>query len=212
MYMRNGFIALLAPLGVSASLAVGASAQVTKQKDGRFLLRVRYTQGTTLKFKTVSTSASLAKPLEAPMIMKVTKVTSKSSIIEFTGGGQSVVVEVDSRNNSANGVAAAVGTSLPEKALKVGETWTASSPVPSPASSGSPSMGGAGTVTSRYVFKGLATENGKKVAVITFTMSGQMSGGGTMSLLLSDGTLYSSLVNLNLAAMKISVKSKVTRV
>ena len=65
---------------------------------------------------------------------------------------------------------------------------------------------------SKYVFKGVSTEKGKKVAVIAFTMTGQMTGSGTYSILVSDGTLFSSNVSLNLASAGVSVKSKVTRV
>jgi hypothetical protein len=179
--------------------SISSFAQVT-QKGETYLLRVKYTEGTVLKFSTSTTTSMSKNPIKMVVQMKVKKVTPVKSMIEFNLGGSTMNVEVDSRNKAIGSGAASAFTTFPEKPVKVGESWKGTTPMTGP-------TGGSGNVTTKYTFRGIKTEDGKKVAKIEVSVSGAMTSTGSMSVLVSDGTLYSMTSSLTMQSPQMSVSS-----
>lgn len=84
------------------------------------------------------------------------------------------------------------GAKLPEKPVKVGESWSAPLPM------GNGATGGTGG-TATYTFKGLKRVDGKQVAVIALSVKNPQikSGSGTLYLMAGDGTVYKASLVLN---------------
>lgn len=196
-------------LAALALLASSASAQVTRKGSG-YLLRTKYTKGKTLRYAT-STSVATQQPnaqpmkLSVPLTMVVQNVQNGIATIQLKMGaakmgnqvltnGQSTTVKLNSRNVLQGANASAANASLaaqfPANPVKVGQSWTASAPI-----SG---MGGGGpqNLKATYTFRGIKTVGGRQIATITYRVSGAASGSGSMTLLATDGTLFSNTAKL----------------
>ncbi|CAN5423172.1 hypothetical protein BH11ARM1_BH11ARM1_11310 [soil metagenome] len=187
------------------ALMGSASAQI-KASGGGYLMRVKYVKGQTLKYKTVTSMVNSkdqkAKPLkiDCPIVMKVSNVVKSLATVAATVGpvtmGKTVIqpaqdaeIKLDTKNSPSGGAMPStsqlVSATFPAKAVKIGTTWSNVTGIPSV-------TGGMANAKATYKFGGLKTVNGKSMAVVTFTLSGEVSGTGTLLLLASDGTLYSN--------------------
>jgi hypothetical protein len=181
-------------------LAASSSAQVTKQ-GANYLLRVKYKPGQVLKYSTVSTMSGMqgAQPskVNMPLVMKVGKVENAVANLNVTVGpvtlggnelmgAQTMEMQVNNTNQAKSGKNSSLtGAQLPLKPIKVGQTWTNVAPVPD-------ITGANKSMRATYKFQGLKTINGKSMAMISYTLSGGVSGSGTLYLLAADGTIYSN--------------------
>jgi hypothetical protein len=84
-----------------------------------------------------------------------------------------------------------VTPALPEKAIRVGQSWSASAPIELP-------MQGEKKIAATYTFKGVKVVDGKQMAELAVKTSGQAVGSGTMLLLMKDGTLFRSQLKMDL--------------
>jgi len=184
-----------------------AQAQVTRTPDNTYLLRVKYVKGTKLQYSTVTSLDSgigkSATPLsfKTPVIMKVKEIRNSKALISLTVGpvtmGANAIqkaethdVMIDTRNASDSPDQMGMVTGqLPEKAVRVGETWFTTAPIPDP-------TGTAHTMQVIYKFQGVKTVAGKSMGVIGYTLSGGAKGSGTLLVLASDGTIYSNMTKL----------------
>jgi hypothetical protein len=201
-----------AAFGVGVLVLASADAQVTQSGNG-YLLRTKYTKGQTLKYTTTSSvqmppqGNQPAQPLrlEMPIVLRVTEVNAKESKIEATlgpatmGGSQvqpatKMDMALDNRNRASASGARTLVAELPDKPVRVGETWTTNAPIPDMVGGGA-----SGTVNATYKFNGLKTINNRRVAEITYTLSGGAKGNGTIHVLASDGTLWSNTASIQLA-------------
>lgn len=192
-------------------VAASSSAQITPASGG-YLMRVKYTSGTKLEYTTTTTMTSVKpakgqKPLlvVAPLRLVVGKVTGTKAAVKATLGpmtmsgtqiqaAQDVDLTVDTRNQaSEQGANQLMGTQLPLKPVKIGQTWTTKAPVPS-------GMGLGDSVRSTYRFQGMQTIGGKSMAVIDYTLTEGANGAGTLLILAKDGSLWSNKARLVLNA------------
>jgi hypothetical protein len=185
-----------------------AHAQVTPQSGG-YLIRQKYTKGSTLKYgMTVNTKGAGAQPganmsMNIPIALKVLGVSGDVADIEVTAGPmtmngrpmnssaastQKQRMKINSRGEAVGGAAqnASLTGSLPKGPVKVGQTWRATVPI-----AGQMGMAG-GQPTATYRFVGLKNRNGRQVAEIAVSMAGAMKGNGTMILAASDGQIITS--------------------
>lgn len=181
--------------------------QVVREGDG-YLLRVRYEKGEVIKYQSVNSVDGMPgkNPSDLkillPVVMTVTDVKGPFALVRCKVGPalngkiemfnpQTVMVKVNNRNTGGE-TNSPVGTALPLKAVKVGETWTADAPV---------TMGN-GSITKLqaiYKFGGLKTDGGNQVAEISYSVSGTAKGTGTMLLLVKDGTIWRNQSKLSLS-------------
>lgn len=200
--MRLMFLAAL------VGLSTFATAQITKSGQG-YLFRMSHKSGTTFRYSVASTLTSTnqsAAPMKftLPMIWKVLGVKNGVATIDTTVGpvtmGTSTMmqptknrIQLDARGRLVGkaGTGQQVTPALPEKPIKVGQSWSASAPVDLP-------MQGDNKVNATYTFKGFKTVNGKQMAELAVKTTGQAAGSGTMLLLASDGSLFRSNIRMNL--------------
>ncbi|MEZ0324316.1 MAG: hypothetical protein ACAH95_00275 [Fimbriimonas sp.] len=213
-------LSLLALAVVSAS----AHGQVTKSGDG-YLLRVKYVKGQTLKYSSVNSIIGAqggGQPMKItmPMIMKITDVTKGYAKASITTGpamlgknpmskAQTVFIELSPTNAAkSKGAPGIAGAQFPLKPVKVGQTWSMAAPI-----ADTSGMTG-GDIKAMYKFGGLKTVNGKSMAVVSYSLSGGVTGGGTLLLLAADGTLYSNVakITLNASAGNMRLSSEMKRV
>lgn len=195
----------LVSLGV---LAAAAPAQITRSGAG-YLLRVKYVKGSVLRFSsTNSVRGVTGQPtgefkVALPVVMKVQDVQGPVALVRVTigpaksGGSsiypeQSLLVRLDNRNKTKEGQTS-VGTQLPEKPVKIGQTWTSKAPV-------STGMTDMGQLTAVYRFAGVKSEKGQSVAVITYQLKGKARGSGRMLLSMADGLLVSNQLKISFNA------------
>ncbi len=217
-------LSLMALVGAGLLVSATAGAQVTKSGAG-YLLRVKYVKGQTLKYNSVNTLTSAqggGQPMKVtmPMVMKISDVSNGYAKTSVTTGpamigknpmgkAQTVVLELSPTNaaksKSAPGIA---GAQFPLKPVKIGQTWAMAAPI-----ADTTGMTG-GDIKAMYKFQGLKTVNGKSMAIVTYSLSGGVTGSGTLQLLASDGTLYSNVANitLNAGAGNMKVSSEMKRV
>ena len=195
-------------LALAAGLP-GAGAQVTKQGDA-YLFRLKYTKGQKLNYDVVSTvqmpGGQGAMAVTIPMAMLVKDVTGKISTVQIEVGPmmmngkpgpqpkRTMDVKLDDRGKTVGGGTPGmqgVNTQLPEKPLKIGESFTSTN-----------SMNIAGqplNVKSVSRFTGVPKMGGRTVAVLatTATASGalQVKGSGTGYIDIADGSLVSMSMN-----------------
>jgi len=211
-------------LGAIVVLAASANAQVTKQGAG-YLLRAKYSKGQVIRFNTSNkVRGATAQPGSAidvtiPITMRVLDVKSGIATVQLKLGeaklgqsvinpGQTAVVRLNSRNEGTGTAGGAnVAAALPAKAVKVGQTWTATAPI-------STGMGPSQNMKATYKFQGLKSVGGRQVAVITYSVTGFAKGNGTMRLLTSDGTIFDNLAKFSISASgsPVSVNSEMKRV
>jgi hypothetical protein len=202
---------MVKPLSVllgAATLAALAPAQVTKSGPG-YLLRVKYASGQVLRYATSNSVAGVTgQPgnlkVSLPIVMRVTEVKGPTANIRMTVGpatagtnvltnAQTVVMSLNSRNEAKGSTAAGVGAQLPAKPVKVGDKWSAQVPIATATGSQQRLMG-------TYRFQGVKSIGGRQVAVITYSVAGAAKGSGTMTLLMSDGTLWTNQMKLSLSS------------
>ncbi len=199
-----------------------AQAQVAAQGGG-FLLRTKYTKGQSFKYKmttTVTGGPSKMPPMEIPMTIKVKDVKNGIATLTYSmkTPGQStpsnIEVKVDPRGKMVGGSGiealqgmGAMGATLPEKPVRIGQTWTQT--IDNPAMQGM-------KLTTTYKFNGLKNVRGAQVAEIGMTIKGTgpqnmtMSGSGTMILLASDGTMRSTSMSMDMKMQGMTLKSTTT--
>jgi hypothetical protein len=199
-------------LTAGAALAAGlttmgtAHAQITKSGDG-YLIRMKFVKGTTAAYtmnSNITVSNGTTMKLSIPFSTKVLDVkgdvgtllysvgpTSLNGMVQ--GKAQTSEVKMDS-HGKANGKQLAqmkgVSIQLPEKPLKIGETYSRTMTIPV----------GQMTVnsTATYKFLGLKTVAGKQAA--QFSMKAHGTGAitadatGVTNLAVSDGSLIDTNV------------------
>jgi hypothetical protein len=187
-----------------------APAQITKNGNS-YLMRMKYKAGSTFSYSVVSTlgglnNKSTNKPvtISLPMIWKVVSVTNGVATVDttvgpVTMGGESMMqptknrIQVDAKGKVIGqaGAGQQVTPALPEKAVRIGQSWSASAPIELP-------MQGQSKVNATYTFKGLKTVNGKPMVELGVVTTGKAKGKGTMLLFMSDGSLYRSNIQMTL--------------
>ena len=193
----------------ATALAFVASAQITKTGD-TYLFRVKYVKGTKTVYTIVSTTPLLSKPIPMTMSVGVKDVKGPNATIELSMGAvagqpaRSATIVVDNRNQSDG--AAGFGVALPVGPIKVGAKWKASLPMQG-------TSGGPAETSPTYTFRGIRTVSGKQVALIDITLSGGTQGTGSLTLLVSDGTLFSNNMKLgiNAGGKSATVETTITR-
>jgi hypothetical protein len=218
----RGFGAM-AVVGASLLLTASADAQVTKSGAG-YLLRVKYSKGQTLKYRSVNTVTSAqggGQPMkiELPMVMKIRDVTRGLAKATITTGppmlgknpmgqAQTVTVELSTTNApKSKGGPGIAGAQFPQKPVKVGQTWTMAAPI-------ADTTGMTGDIKAIYKFQGLKSVNGKNMAIVTYSLSGGVTGSGTLQLLAADGTMYSNIAKIAFSgpAGNLKLSSEMKRV
>lgn len=223
---------------LAAALLLGAAlgqAQIAKQGSA-YLFRMKFTKGAKYAYK-MNVDMTMPKGMGGPadgkanMLMTmnihvkdvkkdVATVAYSASPMKMNGKemGKATQMEVkqNTRGKFVQGDAAAMNAgsiNLPEKPIKLGDSWTAETKMGTGA--------GAMTVNAKYTFKSIKTVNGKQIAVLGVTMASstpvKLNGGGTVELYMSDGALYASDTTATLlptadASQKITVVSKMRRV
>jgi hypothetical protein len=198
-------------LFLGLALACIAPAQITKAGNG-YLFRAKYTKGAVFKYVVLSTIGGFksangqAMKVTLPMTWKILNVVNGVATVDTTvgpvtvgSGGQPMMqptknqIQIDSRGRVVGqaGSGQQVTPALPEKPVRVGQSWSAAAPIDLP-------VQGDHKVTATYTFKGLKTVNGKQMVNLAVKLSGQATGQGTMLLLMSDGSLFQSNIKMNL--------------
>lgn len=214
--MRIRAFALSAALGltlVGPFIPRTADAQISKQGNA-YLLRIRYTKGQTINY-TITTSGGPANMrMQARMTVRdvrngVATVESRITMPNMRGQGGQVpepmtsTMQVNNRGQVVSGNAgmtAAASPTLPERPVRIGESWTGNV--------GGGAAGNAGNLSARYTLVGVRRQGNREIAEISMTMTGAMGAGGSanrmtgqgrMILLTSDGSLLSGNVNFNMS-------------
>jgi hypothetical protein len=200
--------------GVAAFALSGAcstaGAQITKQGNA-YLFRMKFTKGQKLNYTITSAAQVPNNPAGmkavVPMSMTVQDVKGNVATIQMVTGPmtvngkpfgqqQTTVVKLNDRGKPVGGATPGqqVATQLPEKPLKVGESYTSSNTVNM--------MGQQFAVKSVNKFLGIKHVGSRNVAAIATTISGsgamKSTGTGTAYLDLADGQLVSMNMNQNL--------------
>lgn len=193
---------------VLAALATSASAQIVKRGNA-YLFRMKFAKGSVTKYKVNSTimglgSSSQGMKVMIPMSWKVLDVIAAVATVEATVGPVTIgkqtmmqpsvnTVQIDNLGRQVGGgqMGRQINPTFPVKPVKVGSAWTAANEVGTGAQTTK--------VTATYKFTGIKTVAGKKVAELAISMKGQASGTGTMQLLVSDGSLYRSTLNMTVS-------------
>ena len=214
MTLRTGLLA------AGAALIAIASAQVS-QSGSSYSMKMKWVKGKTYSYGMSYT----VKMGESPRTSKasysmtvkdvkngIATVSAKANVPGVTNG-ETQTFKIDSSGKVVDGTSNVSVTTLPGKAVKVGDKWTATRKLTQPM---------AMDLKSTYVFKGLKTVNGKKYAEIAETMSGKsgnitMSGTGTILVDVADGMLFKLSNNAKLVMKQgsetqtLPVSSVVTR-
>lgn len=196
-----------------------ASAQIKKVSGGAYLMRLKYTKGQvshmelttaitgmppgqggatadgkmTAIMQTHSTVQTVTNG-NATMLVSVGPMTLNGKTVVQETKPQSVTVDPQGRPvGGAGGQSQGFGTRMPDKAVKVGESWSAPLPM------GHGTMGGGSGGTATYTFKGVKKVDGKQVAVVNMSVKNPQikSGSGTLYLMTSDGAIYKASLVLN---------------
>lgn len=196
-----------------------ANSQIKKQGDA-YTFRMLWTKGAVYQYDmTVSATlpggaqkgASQPPAMSIPFTMTVKDVKNGVATVEVStrmqmpGGGkasapQTQTIRIDQFGRVVDGSTGSLppnlaGTSLPDKPVRIGGTWSQTQTVDSP-------MGGAPIrVNATYRLQRVRTVNGREVAEISMTSRGEgggmsMSGSGTMTLLTRDGSLFSADITM----------------
>lgn len=201
------------------ALATPALAQITRQGDA-YLMRMRFTPNTTMSYQISTTITPANAPqgkaapqgMRSPMSIRVISVnrqgvaTVEYSLGPMTMGGQksgqaqTMRAEMDNRGrlvgNSNPQLQGLSIMTLPEGPIRIGGTWTSKI--------SAPGMPGGG-MDATFRLQRFEGQGARQVAVIQVTTSGnmggiQVSGSGTMSIRMSDGSLESATLNQRITA------------
>ncbi len=185
-----------------------ASAQITKSGQA-YLFRMKHQVGSTLKYSVVSKidgmgSGGKGMGMTLPMVWKVVSVKNGVATVDTTVGpvtaAGSVMMQATKNRIQIDSKGKVIGTAgggqqvtpaLPDKPIRIGQSWSSTSPISLPTS-------GQAKVTAKYLFKGFKMVDGKQMAELGVTTSGQAAGNGTMLLMVSDGSLFRSNLKMSL--------------
>lgn len=195
-----------------ASLLFTALAVPQIAKQGKnYLFRAKHTAGQTIKYTMTMNSTTGGKSLlamETPLVLATKSVTKGVATMDVSTGpakmnGQSQgkvdkqTVKVDSRNRPVGGDSNFEGFgsfAYPEKLIAIGSKWTQKINMGTAA--------GPLKMDATYTFVGVKALGGKQVAEIRTQMTGNMmgpiTGQGTSFIVLADGSLHSSAVQLTM--------------
>lgn len=173
MTLRTGLFA-----AATAAFAIG-SAQIA-QSGSAYSMKMKWAKGKTYGYSltyTVSMGGS-AQPTKGgytltvkDVVNGIATVTAKTNV---PGMGETTeTFKIDAYGNVTSGKDKMNMTSLPKKAVKIGEKWSASRKLESPFPM---------TTKSTFTLKSIKTVNGKKYAEVSESMTGSSSGASTMSL------------------------------
>lgn len=210
-------------LALGAITAV-APAQVVKTPTG-YLLRVKYYEGQIIRLSSTNTVVNATGQaqdvaISLPVVIRITEVKNGNALARMTVGPptmngkevmnrQTVVMTLNNRNQATSGrdPGNSVGATLPQKPLKIGETWTAFAPI-------STGTGATQKLRATYKLLGVKTVAGKAVAVVSYQIAGGATGKGTLTLLQEDGTLWTNEMKLDFRTgnKPLTVVSKMKRV
>ena len=170
---------------------------------------MKFTPGSTMTYKVLSSMGGKASgdntmKISLPMVWKVVSVskgiaTVDTSVGPVTVGTQTMMQPTKNRLQinalgqvqGGRGQGQQVSPTLPAKPIRVGQSWSANTPVSMP-------MGQQQKLTATYTFKGVKTVAGKQVAELGVVTTGQATGSGSMLLLVADGSVYQSTLKMNL--------------
>lgn len=191
------------------ALAAFAPAQIVKKGNG-YLFRMKFSKGAVIRYTVKSTSPGLGGPksppmkINFPMVWNVLNVqggvaTIKALVGPVMLGQQQVLaqsqttVSIDGRGQSVGNTSTGqqITPTLPLNPIRVGASWSATMPIQGAA-------GAQSDLTATYKFVGIKNVGGKQVALLSITTKGASRGSGTMQLLVSDGTLFSSHLSVDL--------------
>ncbi|MEA2554016.1 MAG: hypothetical protein QOJ65_2192 [Fimbriimonadaceae bacterium] len=202
----------LAALVCFAAVPVVASAQVKKAGDG-YLLRMKFTKGLALRYGMTSTVKGIPPSamapdgtitLTGPFSTTVQSIKGPNATVavsigpmlmnnqQATGKAQTRTATIDSRGKAVDKSDTGIGLLLPEKPVKIGQSWSG----PLPISSGTMTAGG---MSITYRFEGLKKIGGKQLAVVSLTTSPDQqikSGSGTLYINPQDGFTQKMTMNL----------------
>lgn len=202
--MKHTTVALVLFAGIMGN----AHAQIIKKSNG-YLFRMKFTKGAIVHYQADSVAGGLGANGQGikfglPIVWKVLDVKSGIATVEATIGpvllGEQQVMKASvtkvQLNSQGKPVAPSTGAQqltpvLPAVPIKPGATWTASLPMTSPAG------GMKKTINATYKFTGIKSVEGKQVAVINVSTTGESKGSGVIYLLVSDGSLYQSTLNMD---------------
>jgi hypothetical protein len=189
------------------ALALSVEAQVSKAGNG-YLLRVKYHQGQVLRYQLntkTSDNTNQSIDVSIPIKMRVTGVQGTTYTLRTAVGpvkvgsrqmGRPKVKEakIDSLGRASVGASnPGMASSFPEKAVKIGDTWTSTMPMAQ--------LGG--NVNAKFRFMGIKKVQGQDVALINLgiTSSGgpfTSQGSGVIHVLVSDGSLESMTMAIHM--------------
>jgi hypothetical protein len=204
-----GVVGLVA-LGL-AGAGRGASAQITKQGNA-YLFRMKFSKGEKMSY-VINSSGSMpgaaagqsAMKMTMPMVMTVKDVQGKIATVQMEMGPmmmngkaagqqkQTMEVKLDDRGKPAgnSGSMQSVSTQLPEKPLKVGESYSTTNNVNV--------MGQQFAVKATNKFVGTKRVGARNCAIISTSAAGsgamKTAGTGTALLDMADGSLVSMTMN-----------------
>ncbi|MFQ3588243.1 MAG: hypothetical protein SNJ74_04850 [Fimbriimonadaceae bacterium] len=202
------------------ALAAPTFAQITRQGDA-FLMRMRFTPNTTMSYQISTTITPANAPqgkaapqgMNFPMSIRVISVNRQGvATVEYTigpmtmggqksGQAQTMRAEMDNRGrlvgNSNPQLQGLSSMTLPEGPIRIGGTWTSKI--------SAPGMPGGSGMDATYRLQRIEGQGARQVAVIQVTTTGnmggmQVSGSGTMSIRMSDGSLESATLNQRITA------------
>ncbi len=196
-------------LALAAVALSGASlAQITKVGDA-YQMRMKFAPGQKLVYSMNSTTSAPGQPqpmnLDTEFTMKVNSVKNGVADITYsvgpmkmngkaTGGVNTVNMKMDSRGKvmgQASGGQQPAQMVLPDKPIRVGQTWTSTSSIAT--------MGVPMEITNTYKLNRIVQKGGRSLAEISVTISakGNISSNGTGTMLLdfADGSLVSATMN-----------------
>ena len=197
-----------------ALFAACAPAQITKTAKG-YLMRVKYVPGTVIRYDSSSSVANKQSPLGSvsigvPITYTVLGVAKGLATVRLNigagkiSGNPSPVTEpqrfelkLDSQNRPTQATGPVPGSpgALPDHPIEPGSTWNAVAAF---------NVGGSiQKLQGVYRFAGLKTEDGRLLAIITYQLSGAVSGTGVMKLLAKDGSMVTNETNLSLKGDQI---------
>jgi hypothetical protein len=198
------------------ALSAITAGQVTPVAGGKYKFATKYTKGQSFKYN-MNFQVTGPQPTKQAMsvLVKVLDVKPNGNKVLETSTiypgqkPQSVTVTLDKfgkpTDNNFGSFNGSLG--LPLDAIKIGQKWSGDVQMAGGVAGGVPIKG-------TYVFKGLSTINGTKVATITFNMDMKAlfnsTGSGTQVVRVSDGQLYSMsmVMNMDIPDQKTNKVSK----
>lgn len=204
------------------ALAFGAAttgqSQISPQGGG-YLLRIKYTKGEKAKYIMKISSPMMKQPMTMTMMQSTKAVNGTSATVDYDisspqggMGSQKVTVDVDNRGRvlktSAPGGDQLNNVQLPEKPIRIGETW----------SGDVSSKGGMAGIKMKSLYKLVGVKNmgGGQCAQIAVSMSGgnaqmKIDGSGTIYLRMKDGSIETTSLATNVTMNRDGKPMKVAQ-